>query len=326
MFSVVSTFSGGGGSSLGYELAGGKVLLAVELGDNAAETYHLNSPKTPIHHGDISDLSARQALKLAQIMKGDLGILDGSPPCQGFSIAGNRRMDDDRNQLFMQFARLLKGMKPRAFIMENVTGMVKGKMRLIFADCLRALGKCGYRVSARVLNAMYYDVPQRRQRLIFIGIRKDLGIIPTHPPPLQQRPPTTRDVIADLSDTQVPKTQHIWIDEWARDTKWIHFVPDVLPGRSLPCNNQFCRLRWDEPSLTICTSGFPGMGSYVRGAHIHPRYHRVLSVRELARLGTFPDRFKFVDPLGYANQIIGNSVPPNLMKALAGHVAGILGT
>ena len=114
---------------------------------------------------------------------GDLDILDGSPPCQGFSTAGKRNFDDGRNQLFREYVRLLEGLQPKALIMENVSGMVKGKMKLIFADILRALKGAGYRVSARLMNAMYFNVPQSRARMIFVGVREDLGTAPSHPLP-----------------------------------------------------------------------------------------------------------------------------------------------
>ena len=169
-FTVISTFSGCGGSSLGYQLAGGKVRLAVEFNDNAVATYRLNFPNTPIYHGDIGKLTVEECCELAGIEPGELDILDGSPPCQGFSTAGKRDFGDDRNQLFCEYVRLLRGLQPRAFVMENVSGMVKGKMKRIFAECLRELKVSGYKVRARVLNAMYYNVPQSRQRLIFVGV------------------------------------------------------------------------------------------------------------------------------------------------------------
>ena len=105
---------------------------------------------------------------------GELDVLDGSPPCQGFSTAGKRRMDDGRNQLFREYVRLLRGLRPKVLVMENVSGMVKGKMKLIFAEIMRELKASGYKVSARLMNAMHFGVPQSRERMIFIGIREDL--------------------------------------------------------------------------------------------------------------------------------------------------------
>ena len=178
---VISTFAGAGGSSLGYSMAGFRELLAVEWDDNAVATFRLNFPDVPVYHGDIARLSVEQALEMTGLQPGELDVFDGSPPCQGFSTAGKRQIDDPRNQLFREYVRLLRGLRPKVFVMENVSGMVKGKMKLVFVDILRELKASGYRVSARLLNAMYFNVPQSRERMIFIGVRDDLGIEPSHP-------------------------------------------------------------------------------------------------------------------------------------------------
>lgn len=190
-FTVMSTFAGGGGSSTGYVWAGGKVLLAVEWDDNAVATYKLNYPQTDVYHGDIAQLSVDEVLQRTGLQPGELDIFDGSPPCQGFSIAGKRQIDDERNQLFREYVRLLRGLRPKVIVMENVSGMVKGKMKLLFGDILIELKASGYRVAARLLNAKYLGVPQSRERMIFIGVRDDLGIEPSHPKP-QTRPATLR--------------------------------------------------------------------------------------------------------------------------------------
>ena len=171
---VISLFAGCGGSSLGYSMAGYRELLAVEWDDHAVATFKLNFPEVPVYHGNIAKLSVEECLRLAGIGPGELDVLDGSPPCQGFSTAGKRRMDDGRNTLFREYVRLLRGLKPKVLIMENVSGMVKGKMKLIFAEILKELKESGYHVSARLMNAMYYGVPQSRQRMIFVGVREDI--------------------------------------------------------------------------------------------------------------------------------------------------------
>ncbi len=171
---VISLFAGCGGSSLGYSTAGYRELLAIEWDDNAVETFKLNFPDVPVWHGNIAELSVEECLRITGLKPGELDVLDGSPPCQGFSTAGKRNMDDGRNQLFREYVRLLRGLQPKVLVMENVSGMVKGKMKLIFAEILRELKDSGYRVRARVMNAMYYTVPQSRERMIFIGFREDL--------------------------------------------------------------------------------------------------------------------------------------------------------
>lgn len=209
-FTVVSTFAGCGGSSTGYEMAGGKVLLAVEWDVNAVECYRANHPSTVVHHGDIAALSDEEALRLAGIAPGELDIFDGSPPCQGFSSVGKREFSDSRNSLFRQFVRLLRAFKPRAFVMENVKGMVMGTMKLIFADAMRELKASGYRVSCRLLDAKWFGVPQLRERLIFIGVRDDIGIEPSHPKAMT-RPISLKDVLPSLGGTR-----SLRINGWSR--------------------------------------------------------------------------------------------------------------
>jgi DNA (cytosine-5)-methyltransferase 1 len=279
-FSVISTFSGCGGSSLGYQMAGGKVLLAVEWDDNAVETYRLNFPDTPIYHGDIAKLSVDECLRLTGLKPGELDILDGSPPCQGFSTAGKRNFDDSRNQLFREYVRLLRGLQPKVFIMENVSGMVKGKMKLIFAEILTELKASGYKVKARLMNAMYYGVPQSRQRMIFVGVRDDLGIEPSHPKP-QTRPIALREI-----------------------------APDALASRSQRINP------WIPATRSICAitkTPFTGIIKTANGI-------RALTEGELSIAGSFPSSFRFVGGKAKQWERIGNSVPPLFMRAIAEHV------
>ncbi|OGC94594.1 MAG: hypothetical protein A2W25_02390 [candidate division Zixibacteria bacterium RBG_16_53_22] len=197
---VISLFAGCGGSSLGYSMAGFRELLAVEYDNNAVETFKLNFPDVPIYPGDIAKLSVDECLRLANLKPGELDILDGSPPCQGFSTAGKRQIDDPRNSLFKEYVRLLRGLRPKVFVMENVSGMVKGIMKLVFVEILRELKASGYQVSARLLNAMYFGVPQSRQRMIFIGVRDDLGIAPSHPA-AETQPVTVRQALLHIVST-----------------------------------------------------------------------------------------------------------------------------
>ncbi len=159
---AISLFAGCGGSSLGYSMAGFRELLAVEWDDHAVETFKLNFPEVPVWHGDIAKLSVEECLQITGLKSGELDVLDGSPPCQGFSTAGKRKIDDGRNQFFREYVRLLRALRP------------KGKMKLIFVEILRELKASGYQVSARLMNAMYFGVPQSRERMIFIGVREDL--------------------------------------------------------------------------------------------------------------------------------------------------------
>lgn len=180
---VISTFAGGGGSSMGYAMAGYHELLTTDWNKHACQCLRANGLGDEVIEGDITELSPEKILALTGLEPGDLDVLDGSPPCQGFSSIGKRVVDDERNQLFRHFCRLIDGLQPKVFVMENVTGMVKGEMKLVFAEILKELKSHGYRVFAWVMNAKWFGVPQSRERVIFIGFRSDLGLDPAAPDP-----------------------------------------------------------------------------------------------------------------------------------------------
>ena len=299
---VISTFAGCGGSSLGYKLAGFRELLAVEWDNNAVETFRLNFPEVPVYHGDIAKLTGAECMRLAGVGVGELDVFDGSPPCQGFSTAGKRKFDDPRNSLFREYARLLKELQPRVFVMENVTGMVKGCMKQAYLTIIKTLRDCGYRARGEVLNAMYYNVPQSRERVIIIGVRNDLGIEPSHPKP-QTRPVKICEAFAGISGRgDAPEMSEHYHKSWAK----------AKPGECVGSRQDTEKLDLRKPSKTLTKSEGYG-GSY------HPTESRPLSTLERKRIGSFPDDFKFTD---WKNAVlrIGNSVPPNLMRAIAEHV------
>jgi DNA (cytosine-5)-methyltransferase 1 len=308
-FTVVSTFSDCGGSSTGYVWAGGKVLLAVEWDDNAVETYQMNYPDTPIYHGDIANLTVDEALRLTGLKPGELDILDGSPPCQGFSTAGRRMIDDPRNQLFREYVRLLRGLQPKVFVMENVSGMVKGKMKLVFAEILRELKASGYVVSARLMNAMYFGVPQSRERLIFIGVREDLGTAPTHPHGTI-RPVGFRHAIAGCAGS--PALRHS--ERIAR--YWSQLKPGQCIADLDPKGNGFnaVKVNPDRVCPTITKGWTAGIGL------MHPFEVRFLSDSEILRLASFPDGYRMAGDSSKVVQRIGNTVPPRFMQAIAEHI------
>ncbi len=301
---VISTFAGCGGSSLGYSMAGYRELLAVEWDPNAAATFRLNFPDVPVYEGDIAKLSLQQCLDLAKIQPGDLDVLDGSPPCQGFSTAGKRNLTDSRNSLFREYVRLLNGLRPKVFVMENVSGMVKGKMRLVFAEILHELRLSGYAVAARLLNAAYFNVPQSRPRLFFIGIRSDLDLLPSFPDP-HTFPLSLGQGLNNLPDLK--QTQHCSLLQMRR---WMQ----TIKGKAHKERFSLLRLRWDRPVPTILrTSG--------SGGHMHPDEPRLLSVGELQRCASFPDQFSFAAQSWHqVVSQIGNSVPPLFMRAIAQHI------
>jgi len=195
---VVSLFSGCGGSSLGYRMAGYRVVWANEFIPAARDTYRANFPGTPVDERDIREIEAAHILARTGLQVGELDILDGSPPCASFSTAGKRhrhwgqiknysdtkqRTDD----LFFEYIRLLDGLQPRRFIAENVAGLIKGVGKGVFLEILAGLKAAGYRVEARLLDAQWLGVPQARQRLFFVGVRRDLDGTPGFPEPLPYR-------------------------------------------------------------------------------------------------------------------------------------------
>lgn len=254
LFTVISTFAGCGGSSLGYKWAGGKVLAAVEWDENAVQTYRLNHKGTPVLHRDIATVTAQELLDLTGLKVGELDIFDGSPPCQGFSTAGKRQLDDPRNSLFREYVRLLRGLQPKCFVMENVSGMVKGHMKHVFAIAMRELKASGYQVKCQLMNAMYFGVPQSRERVIFIGVRNDLGIVPSYPQ-AQMQPISLSAVIPDAIASRGMK-----INPW------------------IPASRSCCTLTKTSSDFQLKT---------IAGI-------RNLTIREATRIGSFPDTFQWV--------------------------------
>ena len=306
---VISTFAGCGGSSLGYSMAGFRELLAVEWEDNAAATFRLNFTDVPIYHGDIAKLTVEDVLARTGLQSGELDVFDGSPPCQGFSTAGKRDFGDDRNQLFKEYVRLLRGLKPKAFVMENVSGMVKGKMKLIFADILRELKASGYRVSARLMNAMYFNVPQSRQRMIFVGVREDLGIEPSHP-----KAQARMVLVAEAWQSLPDRGQRSQPVSTLKARRW----NETPVGGHHHERFSLARLAWNKPAPTVQKSSSGTAG------HMHPSEPRHLTDDELRRLGSFPDGFMFAGGNNDVLARIGNCVPPLFMRAIAEHIRDVI--
>ena len=315
---VISTFAGGGGSLTGYMMAGFNDLLAVEWDDNAVETLRLNYPDLDVYHGDIAKLTVEEVLGRTGLKVGELDILDGSPPCQGFSTAGKRVMDDPRNQLFREYARLLRGLQPKVFVMENVSGMVKGKMKLVFVEILKELKASGYQVSAKLLNAMYFHVPQSRQRMIFIGVRNDLGIEPSHPK-AESKPITVKSALVDSENLDAVDIPY-WMNLASNDIPYhcwdgptmVKIFKKAKGTSSGALSTKL--LFWDKHSCTLPKTEIKNSSMI-----IHPDGKRALSSNELSRLGSFPDDYIFISR-DSALERIGNSVPPLFMEAIARHI------
>ncbi len=311
---VISTFAGGGGSSLGYSMAGYRELLAVEWEDHAAECLRRNL-HTQVFHGDISHVTA----DIIDLAPGELDVLDGSPPCQGFSRANTRSVGNDpRNHLFLQFARLIALWQPKVFVMENVPSMAEGKHIGTFRDVCTTLRTVGprYHIHAKVLIASALGVPQRRRRLIMVGTRSDLGIDPelAFPQPLNTPPVTLRQAVVGVEGHGKRLNPG--------KGKLPQMYPYIKPGGDLsdvlaaagkkPSFFSLQRMQWDRPTNTVTKSVSPMLGL------LHPREHRHLTSAELCRVSSFPDEYAWGNSTyQQIHARLGNSVPPLMMRAVA---------
>jgi DNA (cytosine-5)-methyltransferase 1 len=231
-------------------------------------------------------------------------------------MAGKRQIDDPRNSLFREYVRLLQGLKPKAFVMENVSGMVKGKMKLVFAEILRELKASGYQVKARLLNAMHYGVPQSRQRMIFIGFRNDLDLKPSHPQG-QTKLITVGEAWGKIKDERGDALKGLALlvaphippgQNNARGKFSIH-IRGTISGYGLS------RLSYSKPSCTLLKCSWLSSSPLV-----HPERNERISINQAKRIGSFPDAYKFDGKFDDIWARIGNSVPPLFMKAIAEHI------
>ncbi|MEV0149705.1 MULTISPECIES: DNA cytosine methyltransferase [unclassified Nonomuraea] len=325
-FNGISTFSGCGGSSLGYRMAGFRMLWASEFIPAAADTYRANAaPYTHLDTRDIREVTAKDILDRINLKAGEIDLMDGSPPCAAFSTSGKReagwgivkpysdtqqRVDD----LFFEFTRLLGDLQPKTFVAENVAGLVQGTAKGYFKEILAALRKAGYRVSAKLLDAQWLGVPQARRRLIFVGVRDDLGVEPVHPVPLPYRY-TVRDAIHDLpgafDDLRAdPETGYpLSFRGYSIERLW----GEIRPGQGHPTRLSLKRLAWDQPTATIVARA----GTAGTAALTHPDHPRYPSLAELRRLGGFPDDFVLTGDFGRRWERIGRAVPPVMMARIA---------
>ena len=290
MVTVISTFAGCGGSSLGYKWAGFKELLAIDNNKNAVETFKLNFD-CPIWERDIKEVTGKEILEFCKIKKGELDVLDGSPPCQGFSTAGKRVISDERNDLFKEFIRLINELQPKVFVMENVSGMMKGKMKGCFNQILKELKTTDYNVKCKLMNAMWYGVPQSRERLIFIGVRKDLNVEPNFPK---------------------PNNKLITVMEALKNVKNKTFAPNK-ELRPLQIRD---KLKWMKPAPTLVKMSFAIFGKCV----VHPTGKRHLTIEEAKRICSYHDKFVFIGNFQEQWARIGNSVMPKFMQAIAENI------
>lgn len=311
---VISTFAGCGGSSLGYKMAGFRELLAIDWEAHACETFRANFPDVPCWQRDITTIIGKEIMDFCKIKEGELDVLDGSPPCQGFSTFGKRKVNDTRNYLFMQYARLLGELKPKVFVMENVSGMAKGDMRGIFNSAIAELKSKGYRVAVKQLNAANYGVPQSRQRIFFIGAREDQVFDPANVFVEMKRTMFISSGEA-LVGLDIAKEEKIILKGKHLDV-WRKMRPGHSAQEILGPNNGFSFRKLDpkRPSITVLKTFSPN-GLWAGITHwAEPRY---LTIGEYKRICSFPDDFKIEGKITDQVARLGNAVMPLQMKAIA---------
>lgn len=326
-FTMVSTFSGCGGSCLGFEMSGFNLLWANEFIEEARTTYKANHPGVILTGEDIRDITAERILKDTGLKVGELDLLEGSPPCASFSTAGVRekawgkvkKYSDSVQQaddLFFEYARLVKDLQPKVFIAENVTGLVKGKAIGYFKLILSELKEAGYEVEVKVLDASYLGVPQARQRVIFIGVRQDLVdcylVKPAFPKPRPKRY-SFNDAVETLEkpvDPFIdPETGYPIGLGNAVGIEW----DKLKDGGQSTKYFQLVKAFANKPVGTITASG----GQVGLASITHPFEKRKFNLKELRRLSSFPDDFELTGTFVQRWERIGRSVPPLMAKAIA---------
>lgn len=328
MYTSIELFAGAGGLALGVEKAGFNTLGLIEFDKDAADTLKKNRPNWNVINDDIANISCMDLEKYFSIKKGELDLLSGGAPCQAFSYAGKRLgLEDARGTLFYHYALFLEKLQPKMFLFENVRGLLTHDHGKTYSTMLDIFTRAGYTIDKQVLNAWNYGVPQKRERLITIGIRNDLvGKTEYRFPKAHSYKPVLRDVLLDCPDGPgVPygeKKRKIfelvpaggyWRDiDPAIAKEYMKSCWDMEGGRT----GILRRMSLDEPSLTVLTSP-----SQKQTERCHPLEARPFTVRENARCQTFPDDWEFCGNVSSQYKQVGNAVPVNLAYDIAKEIA-----
>lgn len=313
---TIELFAGAGGLALGVEKAGFHAIGAVEFDHNACETLRLNRSCWNIFEGDIAELTAKNLLNAYGIPAGELDLLSGGAPCQAFSYAGKRLgFGDTRGTLFHHYAEFLRQLRPKAFIFENVKGLLTHDGGRTYETMLEVFSQAGYSVQKELLNAWDYDTPQKRERLMTVGIRNDIAdhCQFSFPEPTGKRP-VLRDVLTDVPPspfTPYGEKKIRLFELVPQGGNWKSINPAIAKEYMKSCwdlgggkTGILRRLSMDEPSLTILTSP-----SQKQTERCHPTETRPLTVRESARIQGFPDEWQFCGSIASQYRQVGNAVP-----------------
>lgn len=332
---VIDLFCGCGGLSQGFIDAGYKVILGIDHWQDALDTFSHNHPQSTTINANLSTLIASEVR--AELDSNNIDVIIGGPPCQGFSIAGNRIIDDERNKLYEAFVAFVAEYKPTAFVMENVPNIISMGKGIVKDSIIRDFSELGYNVVYKILLASDYGVPQNRRRAFFVGLKNAQEF--QFPVASVSEKITTEEAISDLpehtlnrgasypNDAQSHYQQsmrhnshqvfnHEMTNHTQKTVSIIAQVPDGGNYKDLPehlkntrkVNIAWTRFNSKKPSLTIDTG---------HRHHFHYQFNRVPTVRESARLQSFADDFIFLSSKTSQYKQVGNAVPPLLAKAIA---------
>lgn len=322
-FTDVELFAGAGGMALGLTKAGFKNRGAIEWDKHAVATLRENKPNWNVIEGDINQI-AEEGFR-TYIGKDEVDLLSGGPPCQSFSYAGKRLgLEDTRGTLFYAYAKALEELRPKVFLFENVKGLRTHDGGKTFETIMSVFSDCGYQLQWKVLNANHYGVAQKRERMIVIGVREDLVAKAKEPllfPQQHDYQPILRDVLQNVPDshgTGYSERKRAVMELVPQGGNWKDLPVDVAKdymkttyyaggGRTGIAK----RLSWDKPTPTIITSP-----SQKQTERCHPEETRPLTVRESARIQSFPDNWTFCGGIGSQYKQIGNAVPVLLATAV----------
>lgn len=315
----IELFAGAGGLALGIEKAGFETIGLIEFDSAAAETLKYNRPNWNVIHDDVANISKLDLEDYFSIRKGELDLLSGGAPCQSFSYAGKRLgLEDTRGTLFYHYAVFLEKLQPKMFLFENVKGLTSHDKGKTYETILNVFESEGYTVQSKVLNAWDFGVAQKRERMIMVGIRNDLANETSFEyPEAHAYKPVLRDVLMDC-----PPSQGMQYSEHKR--RIFELVPPGGYWRDIPEDiaKEYMKSTWnmsggrtgilrrlslDEPSLTVLTSP-----TQKQTERCHPLEARPFTVRENARIQSFPDDWDFQGSVGNQYKQVGNAVPVNL--------------
>ena len=349
----IDLFAGAGGLSLGFEWAGFDIDAAVEIDPIHCATHEYNFPKCKTICASVTGITGKEVLQQAGI-EGGVDVVFGGAPCQGFSMIGKRALDDPRNELVSHFVRLVKEISPKYFVFENVKGLTVGKHKKFLLEIIKAFEDSDYQVKLpyQVLNASDYAVPQSRSRLFLVGYRKN-QIEPNYPDVLQKV--TVADAISDLPEAEnfeeLKSVDHVKVEfgepsEYAREMRELtnkpfhfgyrrSFDPNIMTSSLTTNHSELSRSRFaqtehgktepvsrffklDPEGLcnTLRAGTASDRGAFTSPRPIHPHIPRCITVREAARLHSYPDWFRFHATKWHGFRQIGNSVPPKLAMAV----------